>query len=88
MHSYKSYLPISYDQFKYLLSANACEIMLRRSVKREFVIDQHNESILRQLYLYFINDPSCQWNLNAGLIFGGKLGCGSSRGTQQDNEQD
>ena len=78
MHSYKSYLPISYDQFKHLLSANACEIMLRRSVKREFVIDQYNEPILRQLYLYFINDPSCEWNQNAGLIFGGKLGCGKS----------
>ena len=78
MHSFKSYLPMSYDEFKQLLSANAYEIMLRRSVRQEYVVDQFNEPILRQLYLYFINDPQCAWNLNAGLIFGGKLGCGKS----------
>lgn len=78
MRSFKSYLPMSYDEFKQLLSANAYEIMLRRSVRREYVIDPYNEPIIRQLYLYFMNDPSCAWNLNAGLIFGGKLGCGKS----------
>ena len=78
MRSFKSYLPMSYDEFKQLLSANAYEIMLRRSVRQEYVVDQFNEPILRQLYLYFINDPQCAWNLNAGLIFGGKLGCGKS----------
>lgn len=78
MRSFKSYLPMSYDEFKQLLSANAYGIMLRRSVRREYVIDHYNEPIIRQLYLYFMNDPSCVWNLNAGLIFGGKLGCGKS----------
>jgi hypothetical protein len=78
MRSFKSYSPMSYDEFKQLLSANAYEIMLRRSVRREYVIDHYNEPIIRQLYLYFMNDPSCAWNLNAGLIFGGKLGCGKS----------
>jgi DNA replication protein DnaC len=52
--------------------------MLQRSVRREFIIDHFNEPILRQLYLYFTNSPECFWNLNAGLIFGGKLGCGKS----------
>jgi DNA replication protein DnaC len=52
--------------------------MLRRSVKRTFEVDRYNEPILRQLYLYFTNDPACGWNLNAGIIFGGKLGCGKS----------
>jgi len=78
MRSFKSYLPMSYDEFKQLLSANAYEIMLRRSVRREYIIDQFNEPIIRQLYLYFTNSPQCAWNLNAGLIFGGKLGCGKS----------
>lgn len=78
MRSFKSYLPMSYDEFKQLLSANAYEIMLRRSVRHEYIIDQFNEPIMRQLYLYFTNSPQCAWNLNAGLIFGGKLGCGKS----------
>jgi DNA replication protein DnaC len=78
MRLFKSYLPMDYEEFKQLLSANAYEIMLRRSVKREFEIDNHNEPIVRQLYFYFTNSPQCRWNLNAGLIFGGKLGCGKS----------
>ena len=78
MRSFKSNLPMSYNEFKQLLSVHAYEIMLQRSVRREFIIDQYNEPILRQLYLYFTNSPECHWNLNAGLIFGGKLGCGKS----------
>ena len=69
---------MSYDEFRQLLSSNAYEIMMRRSVRREYIIDQYNEPIMRQLYLYFTNSPQCVWNLNAGLIFGGKLGCGKS----------
>jgi DNA replication protein DnaC len=78
LRSFKACLPMDYDEFKQLLSANACEIMLQRSVKREFVVDQNNEPIIKQLYLYFTNSTQCVWNLNAGLIFGGKLGCGKS----------
>ena len=52
--------------------------MLQRSVTQKFVIDQHNGPVIRQLYLYFTNHPDCVWNLNAGLIFAGKVGCGKS----------
>ena len=78
LRSFKSHISISYDEFRQLLSSNAYEIMMRRSVRREYIIDQYNEPIMRQLYLYFTNSPQCVWNLNAGLIFGGKLGCGKS----------
>ena len=75
---YKSFIPMGYDDFKQLISAYAVEIMLRRSIRRPFEIDKFNEPIIRQLFLYFTNSPDCAWNLNAGLIFGGKLGCGKS----------
>jgi DNA replication protein DnaC len=78
LRSFKSHISMSYDEFRQLLSSNAYEIMMRRSVRREYIIDQYNEPIMRQLYLYFTNSPQCVWNLNAGLIFGGKLGCGKS----------
>lgn len=78
LRSFKSHISMSYDEFRQLLSSNAYEIMMRRSVRREYFIDQYNEPIMRQLYLYFTNSPQCVWNLNAGLIFGGKLGCGKS----------
>jgi DNA replication protein DnaC len=78
LRSFKSHISMSYDEFRQLLSSNAYDIMMRRSVRREYIIDQYNEPIMRQLYLYFTNSPQCVWNLNAGLIFGGKLGCGKS----------
>ncbi len=78
MRLFKSCVPMSYEEFKQLLSDNAHEIMLRRSVNRQFEIDHLNGPLVRQLYLYFTNSPECSWNLNAGLIFGGKLGCGKS----------
>ena len=76
--AYKSFVQMNYDDFRELLSANAAEIMLQRSVTQKFVIDQHNGPVIRQLYLYFTNHPDCVWNLNAGLIFAGKVGCGKS----------
>lgn len=78
LRSFKSFVEIYYDDFEELLVFNATEIMLRRSVTQKFVIDQHNGPIIKQLYLYLTNNPDCAWNLNAGLIFAGKVGCGKS----------
>lgn len=78
LKSFKSYIEISYDEFKQLLTANAYDIMLRRSIASQFVIDSCNGHVIRLLYLYFTNNPNCEWNLNSGLIFGGKIGCGKS----------
>ena len=78
LKSFKSYVEMEYPDFKELLTIHANEIMLRRSITRQFVIDQFNGPIIRQLYLYFTNSTECEWNLNAGLIFAGKVGCGKS----------
>jgi hypothetical protein len=78
LKSFKSYIEMAYPDFKELLTINANEILLRRSVTNQFVIDAFNEPIIKQLYLYFTNSPECVWNLNAGLIFAGKIGCGKS----------
>ncbi len=75
---YKSYVTMSFDHFKELLKAEAYDIMLHRSISHDFVVDGNNEPVILQLYLYFINDPACQWNLDAGILFGGKLGSGKS----------
>jgi len=76
--TYKSQVTMSYEQFKELLTGYATQILLRRSVSKPFDIDRHNGPVIKQLYLYFTNNPQCEWNLNAGLIFGGKVGCGKS----------
>ena len=76
--TYKNYLPITYDEFKTLLTTIAERILLRRSVKRQFVIDKNNGPAIRNLYLYLTNNPECEWNLNAGINFAGNVGCGKS----------
>lgn len=76
--TYKNYMPITYDEFKMLLTNISERILLRRSVKRQFEIDKNNGPVIKQLYLYLTNNPQCEWNLNAGINFGGNVGCGKS----------
>lgn len=76
--SYKSCTEMSYDEFKELICDYAYDIMLQRSVVQDFVVDKNDGPIIKQLYLYLTNNPACDWNLNAGLIFAGKVGCGKS----------
>lgn len=78
LQSYKSVIPMTYETFLSLMKAHGTEILLHRSVSDPFVVDRYNEPIIKQLYLYFTNDPRCAWNLDAGLIFAGKIGCGKS----------
>ena len=75
---YKCNFQMSYNDFSYLITANGQDILLQRSITKPYVIDKHIAPIVEQLYLYFTNNPECIWNLNAGLIFGGKVGCGKS----------
>lgn len=76
--TYKCNTPLSYDEFKWLITSISERIFLRRSVKRRFEIDANNGPVIKNLYLYLINDPSCAWNLDAGINFGGNVGCGKS----------
>ncbi len=78
LRSYKSTYAMSYDQFKDLIKSYARIILLSHSEDREFAIDKNNEPIIRNLYLYFTDNPKCEWNRNAGLLFGGKVGCGKT----------
>ena len=78
LRSYKSNYAMNYDEFKGLIKAYARIILLSHSEDCEFIIDKHNEPVIRNLFLYFTNNPECEWNLNAGLLFGGKVGCGKT----------
>ncbi|WP_299576636.1 hypothetical protein [uncultured Sunxiuqinia sp.] len=78
LRTYKASIPMNYEVFKQLITYYAQEILVQRSVNAQYTIDRHNGPIIKQLYLYFTNNPECAWNLNAGLVFGGKIGCGKS----------
>lgn len=78
LREFKCQIPMTYDEFKELLGSYATKIMVQRSVIGQFRIDQFNGPVIKQLYLYFIGHTDCAWNLNAGLIFAGKIGCGKT----------
>jgi len=78
LREFKCRTRMSYEEFKELLIAYATEIMIKRSIKEPYVVDANNGPVIKNLYLYFTNDPECKWNLNSGLLFGGKVGCGKS----------
>lgn len=78
LRSYKCNVAMSYDEFRELIKMHCNDIMLKRSVWMEYLVDKQNEPVIRQIYLYFTNDPACKWNLNAGLLFAGKVGCGKT----------
>lgn len=75
---YKCRTHMIYEEFKELIIAYASEIMIKRSVTTPYVVDQNNGPVIKNLYFYFTNNTECQWNLNSGLLFGGKVGCGKS----------
>lgn len=78
LRSFKGYTQMSYEEFKELITVYASSILVQRSVTKPYIIDQYNGPTIKQLYFYFTNNPECAWNLNSGLIFGGKIGCGKS----------
>jgi hypothetical protein len=78
LREFKCCSPMSYEEFKELLIAYATEMMILRSVTQPYIVDSNNGPIIKQLYLYFTNSSECKWNLNAGFVLGGKVGCGKS----------
>lgn len=78
LFEYKCQTVMSYEEFKTLLTAYSTDILRTRSVTNPFVVDAQNGPIVKQLYLYFVGHPECAWNLNAGLIFAGKIGSGKT----------
>lgn len=78
LREYKCRTRMIYEEFKELLIAYATEIMIKRSIIEPYVVDANNGPVIKNLYLYFTNNTECKWNLNSGLLFGGKVGCGKS----------
>ena len=68
----------NYPAFKNQIILQAQLVLLSRSITTEYEVGEFNGPIIKQLYYYITNNPLCQWNLNAGLIFGGKTGCGKT----------
>ncbi len=55
--------------------------LVQKAGKKEFVIDDHNASIIKRLCLYFTKDPRSKRfgiDLNKGIMLAGNTGCGKT----------
>lgn len=75
-HKYNGVL--SMDMFCKLLKVKADKLLFSKGILKEFQIDKDNRDIIQQLYLYFIGSNECKWNIHAGIILAGKIGCGKT----------
>lgn len=71
-------LPISYSEFCDLFISFGTYYLLRQNQNISFVIDQHNETIIKQLFLYLTHDSSFEGDLHKGIMLQGKFGCGKT----------
>ena len=73
------YPNISEEEYWLMLKAKAEEIFLQRAVARDFIADDYNRHVIRQLYYYLIGDQArCEYNVNKGIYLMGAIGCGKS----------
>lgn len=78
LFTHKCMYSLSYEEFCWALTTNANNILLKRGFMHHFEIDVSNQEVIRQLFLYFTGDSACKWNIHAGIIFAGKVGCGKT----------
>ena len=78
LFTHKCMYSLSYEEFCWALTTNANNILLKRGFMHHFEIDASNQEVIRQLFLYFTGDSACKWNIHAGIIFAGKVGCGKT----------
>ena len=71
-------LPLAYIDFRdlFISFGNAC--LYSRNQNRDFVIDDYNEPVIKQLYLYATNSPDFSGDLSKGIMLQGKFGCGKT----------
>ena len=72
------YLPLAYSDFRELFLSFGTYCLFKRNQRKEFVIDENNETIIEQLYFYVTNDSSFMGDLDKGIMLQGKYGCGKT----------
>lgn len=69
---------VAWHPFLYELIRLANEHVQTQNPNKKFVIDQYNERLIKNLYLYTIGNNNCEWDLNKGIFLGGRIGCGKT----------
>ena len=53
-------------------------VRIGKSIRSNFNIDDHNSNFFTNLIKYQFNDPSCEFDLNKGLLLHGNIGVGKT----------
>lgn len=69
---------ISWHGFLNELCKYANQHIQRQKPDKQFMLDDYNIDVIRNMYLYTIGHDKCQWNLNKGIFMGGKIGAGKT----------
>ncbi|KAA6352402.1 hypothetical protein EZS27_000352 [termite gut metagenome] len=70
---------ISREDYLLMLTAKAGELLYKRGVQREFIIDGFNLPVIHQFYYYLTSDRTlCKLDIDKGIYLMGKVGCGKS----------
>ena len=78
MRQRRMYLPLAYSDFQSLFCTFGAVCLLNRNQDKNFVIDDNNEPIIKQLYYFATSNPSFAGDLNKGILLQGKYGCGKT----------
>jgi DNA replication protein DnaC len=78
MLSRRLVFPLAYSDFRDLFQSFGSICLYNRNQNKIFEIDEYNEPIIEQLYLYATNNSSFKGDLNKGIMLQGKFGCGKT----------
>jgi DNA replication protein DnaC len=70
--------PFEYEDYKALLTQSANILLERRRERNTFCIDERNEPVIRQLYLYLKLDSQFQGDMRKGIMLVGRYGSGKT----------
>ncbi len=71
-------LPITYEEYLDLFKLFGTNFLLQQNQNKYFIIDEYNESVIKQLYLYSTRSDSFSGDLQKGIMLQGKFGCGKT----------
>ena len=78
IRKHRFFLPLAYSDFQNLFISFGTICLLNRNQNKSFVIDENNESVIKQLYYYATNNSSFSGDLTKGILLQGKYGCGKT----------
>lgn len=78
MRLHRLFLPLAYSEFQSLFCAFGAVCLLNRNQDKNFVVDEYNEPVIKQLYYFATSNPSFTGDLNRGILLQGKYGCGKT----------